>query len=788
MFQHHLLLIYRNFKRYKSSFFINLIGLSAGLSCALLIYLWVNDELQKDQFHSDRLYQVMENQHMADGINTVDGTRGPLAEAMAEELPEVESAVISTPTYWLGKSKVSVGNQLAISAAGKFVGPNFFKMFSYPLLTGSADQVLAEKNTVVISESLALKLFKHTDVVGKEMVFSNTEMESQNHVLIAGVFKDVPESSSDQFDFLVSEDVLFNEGTYRKWGNNGPHTFITLKEGEDPAAFNLKINDFLKNKAQSKNTLFIRPFADNYLYNHFENGKVTGGRIDYVKLFSLIAVFILVIACINFMNLSTARASRRLKEVGIKKVMGAQRSTLIMQYLAESMLLTFIALFLSLAVVELLLPQFNTLVGKELSLRFTGTLILSMLCITVITGLLAGSYPALYLSGLKPVLALKGKLNLTSGALWTRQGLVVFQFALSVVLIVAVLVVYKQIAYVQSKNQGYHKENVLYFETEGALQHRVPFILAQVKRIPGVVNASSIDRELLGDLSFTFGDFNWEGRDPKEVIKFQRAHVNADLIETLGIEMAEGRSFSAQYGSDTSKVIINEAGIKVMRIKNPIGKIFSVWGKELQIIGVIKDFHFESLHEPVRPMFLKYAPLRTNRIMVKASAGEAGAVIKGLQQFYATYNPGFPFQYRFLDQDFQAQYEAENRVALLSRYFAMLAITISCLGLFGLATFTAEKRAKEIGIRKVLGASGLHVIYTLSKDFTKPVIIAILFALPLSYVLTKSWLDSFAYRIELQLWYFVAAGLLAFIFSLITVFFQALKAARTNPIQSIRAE
>jgi putative ABC transport system permease protein len=302
------------------------------------------------------------------------------------------------------------------------------------------------------------------------------------------------------------------------------------------------------------------------------------------------------------------------------------------------------------------------------------------------------------------------------------------------------------------------------------------------------LNASSIDRELLGDLSFTFGDFNWEGRNPKEVIKFQRAHVNANLIETLGIEMAEGRSFSDQFGSDTSKIIVNEAGIKVMRLKNPIGKIFSVWGKDLQIIGVIKDFHFESLHEPVRPMFFKYAPLRTNRIMVKAGAGEVGSVIKNLQAFYAKYNPGYPFQYRFLDQDFKAQYEAENRVAQLSRYFAMLAITISCLGLFGLATFTAEKRAKEIGIRKILGASGLNIIYTLSKDFTKPVIVAIVLALPISYVLTKTWLNSFAYRIDLQLWYFVAAGVLALFLSLITVFFQALKAVGTNPIQSIRTE
>jgi len=791
MFKHHLLLIYRNFKRYKSSFFINLIGLSAGLSCTLLIYLWVNDEIQIDRFHNERLYQVIQNEHLTDGVQTVEGTPGILAETMAKEIPEVETAVATSPGFWLGQSKVSANHQPAIKAAGKFAGPDFFKVFSYPLITGNKNEILSGKKTVAISESMAMKLFNSTDVVGKEMVWSNTEMQAENHALISGVFKDIGTNSSEQFDFLVSYDVLLGpEGNsgYRKWTNYGPSTFVVLKKDADPKLFNTKIKNYLKTKGVKNYTLFIRPFAQSYLHNQFENGKVAGGRIAYVRLFSLIAVFILIIACINFMNLSTAKASRRSKEVGVKKVMGAPRGSLIVQYLSESMLLTIMAVFVSLLAVELMLPQFNQITGKHLTLQFNTTFLLSILGVTIFTGLLSGSYPALYLSGLKPSAALKGKLQLSAAALLTRQGLVVFQFAFSVILIVAVLIIYKQIEYVQKSNPGFKKDNVLYFETNGKLKNNINFVINEVKKIDGVVNASSIDRELLGDLSYTLGDFGWEGRDPKEVVKFQRADVNAGLIETLGIKMAAGRSFSERFGSDTSKVIINEAGIKVMRLKDPVGKIFKLWGNDMQIIGVAKDFHFESLHRKVGPMFIRYKPTHTNRVMVKIKAGSIKPVIEELQKFNTQYNPEYTFDYKFLDQDFQAQYVAETRVAVLSRYFAMLAIVISCLGLFGLATFTAEKRFKEIGIRKILGASEFNVVYILSKDFTKPVLISILIALPIGYFLGKNWLDSFAYRIDLKLWFFIVSGFLAFLISLATVFFQAFRAAKMSPIEAIKAE
>jgi putative ABC transport system permease protein len=791
MFKHHLLLIYRNFKRYKSSFFINLIGLSAGLTCALLIYLWVNDELQIDRFHQEHLYQVIQNEHLTNGVQTVEGTPGILAETMAQELAEVETAVATSPSFWLGQSKVSANHKPAINAAGKFASPDFFKVFAYQLITGNKDEVLTGIKTVAISESTAMKLFNSTDVVGKEMIWTNTEMQAENHATVTGVFKDFDKNSSEKVDFLVSYDVLLGpEGNagYRKWTNYGPNTFVVLKKDTEPTAFNAKIKDYLKAKGVNNYTLFIRPFAESYLYNQFEDGKVAGGRIAYVRLFSLIAVFILIIACINFMNLSTAKASRRLKEVGVKKVMGAPRGSLIIQYLCESMLLTILAVFVSLLAVELMLPQFNDLTGKQLILQFNGSLCLAIIGITLITGLLSGSYPALYLSGLKPATALKGKLQLTAAALLTRQGLVVFQFAFSAILIVAVLIIYKQIEYVQQSNPGFKKENVLYFETNGNLKNKVNFVVDEVKKMQGVANASSIDREFLGDLSFTLGEFDWEGRNKQEVIKFQRADINAGLIETLGIKMAAGRSFSKQFVSDTSKVIINETGIKAMGLKNPVGKIFRLWGVDMQIIGVIKDFHFESMHKKVGAMFMRYKPTHTNRIMVKIKAGNVKQVIEELQKFNTKHNPAYTFDYRFLDQDFQAQYTAETRVSILSKYFAMLAIVISCLGLFGLATFTAEKRFKEIGIRKILGATKFNVVYMLSKDFTKPVLIAIVIALPIGYLLSRTWLNSFAYRIDLKLWFFIAAGFLAFLISLITVFFQAFRAARMSPIEAIKTE
>jgi predicted permease len=801
MFQHHLLLIYRNFKQSKGSFFINLMGLSTGLACALLIYLWVADELSIDKFHQNdsRLFRVMERQQLDNGVVVGDKSAGLLAETLAEEMPEVEYATAVKHYSWFSRFVLSAKAHKSIKAIGQFASKDYFQVFSYGLIQGKAQEVLKDKNSIVISDEVALRLFNTTgNLIGKTIEWEYGPDKGQ--ATVSGVFSKVPANSSEQFDFLLPFDVWKElEPEVLEWENNGTNTYVVLKPGTNLDQFNTKIaplveqfNSKIPPLVQGRNrgsnrTLLLAPYSAKYLYGNYENGVQSGGRITYVKLFSIVAVFILLIACINFMNLSTAKASRRIKEVGVKKVIGATRSNLISQYLGESMLMACISLLVAILLVWMLLPPFSQLTGKQLSLPLDMGLITALLAVTLFTGLVAGSYPALYLSGFSPAMVLKGKLHRSVGEAWTRKGLVVFQFSLSVILIVAVLVVYKQVAYIQNKNLGYTKDNILYFEREGKLQENQEAFLAEVKKIPGIVNASSISSSIIGSHNTT-GGVHWKGRNPDAVVAFEVVRVNYDLIETLDIEMTEGRTFSKEFGTEASSIIFNEAAITAMGLKDPVGKTINLWGKNMQIVGIAKDFHFESLHEPVKPLFFILQPQNTYTFMVKISAGKEKAAIGDLRKLYRGFNPGYAFEYKFLDQDFQAQYAAEQIVAALSQYFAGLAILISCLGLFALAAFTAERRRKEIGIRKVLGSSEWEIIRLLSGDFTRIVLTAIVIALPISYVLTKSWLDNFAFSIDLEWWYFAAAGLIALLVAWLTVGVQALKAARANPVNSLKEE
>ena len=789
MLKHNLLIIFRNFIRSKSTFFINLIGLSTGLACALLIYLWVNDELHVDKFNKNdsRLYQVMENAHLSDRVITQPYTPDFLAETMSEEIPEIEYAAGVTPSSWFGFT-LSV-NETNLRAIGQFADKDFFNMFSFHLLQGNPNKVLTDKDAVVISEELAKKLFNTTEnVIGKTIEWQLLDYKEQ--AIISGIYEVVPENSTMQFQFVLTyqawKDFSKKIGRTLNWDNHGPYTYVTLKEGTNINSFNKKIAGFIKNKNKSSNvTLFTRSYSDGYLFNKYENGMQAGGRIEYVKLFSIIALFLILIACINFMNLSTAKASGRLKEVGIKKTIGAARKSLIIQYMSESVIISLISLIFAIVLVELLLLQFNNITGKHLSLN--AGIILPFLGIALITGLISGSYPALYLSGFSPITMLKGKLNRLTGELWIRKGLVIFQFTLAILFIVAVLVVYKQIDFIQTKNLGYNKDNIIYFNKEGKAAENQDAFLRELKTVPGVIYASSTSTNLMGSFGTTDG-VRWEGKNPEDDIRFEDVNSNYDLIETLGIELKEGRSFSREYGSEDTKIIFNEAAINVMGLKNPIGKTVKLWGKEREIIGVTKDFNFESLHENVKPLFFILHPDRTIKIMVKIKGGDERETINNIRKFYSSFNTGFIFDYNFLDKDYQALYESENRVSALSKYFAGLAILISCLGLLGLATFTAQQRRKEIGIRKVLGSSEFGIIYLLSVDFTKLIFASLIIALPVSYYLTKNWLDSFAYRIDLSLWYFVIAGLITLIIAWLTVGIQAIKAATANPVKSLRYE
>jgi len=792
MFRHNLLLIYRTFKRFKSTFVINLIGLSTGLTCALLIFLWIQDELAVDKFHdkNKRLYQVMENTAQADGIATGPHTPDLLAETISKEMPEVEYAIAVTPGNLLGKFTLTDG-QVATKAAGQYVSSDYFNAFSYPLSQGDNNQVLADKHSAVISKGLAVKLFKtDREVIGKTLECEILGFKEP--IIITGVFEGTPANSSEQFDFVLSfelwKDLSQKFGRPINWDNHAPSTYLVLREDTNLDAFNKKIAGFIKEKNKESNvTLFTVPYSNQYLHGKYKNGVQSGGRIEYVRLFSIIALFILSIACINFMNLTTARTSRRIKEIGVKKAMGASRKTLIYQHLSESITMAFLSMALAIMFVELLLPQFNLITGKQLTLTLAPKLILSIAGITFFTGLLSGSYPAFYLSGFSPAFVLKGKLTTSFSELFVRKGLVLFQFVLSVILIVSVLVVYKQIEFVQGQNLGYDKNHIIYFDIEGKVSENQDAFFTEVKKIPGIENVSSIGSMLMGHSSSTSG-LTWEGKNPRDVIEFENVPVNYGMIETLGLTLSAGRPFSRDFNTDDHAIIFNEAAIDAMGLKNPIGKAINLWGENMEIIGIARNFHFESLHESVKPLFFILNPKHTMKVMAKIEAGKEKEAIDGLKKFYGKFNPGYLLDYKFLDQDYQTQYVSEKRVGMLARYFAGLAIVISSLGLFGLATFTAERRLKEIGIRKILGSSRFGIVYLLSSEFARIVFASIIIALPLSYFIATQWLNSFAFRIELKWWYFFSAGLTAFIIALITVGMQAVKASRVNPVNHLRTE
>lgn len=791
MYQHNLKLTYRNFLKYRSSFFINLIGLATGMACAFLIYLWVMDELSMDKFHSKdkQLYQVLLN-HEENGIlRTGPGTQGILGEALEQEVPEVILAVEDTDSKWFGENFVLSNGEEFIKAAGKFSAADYFRLFSFGFKHGNPEDVLSDKKAIVITESLAQNLFGTTEgIVGKSIEWQLLQFKGQAE--ITGILKDLPRNSTEQFDFVLPFQIYKEVvGGDMNWGNYNTYTYVELAEGTDINQLNNKLAGFVKEKADWSNvTPFFKKYSENYLYGTYENGVVVGGRITYVKLFAIVAAFVLIIACINFMNLSTARASRRLKEIGIKKTLGAARKSLISQFIGEALLITLMAFIVAFLLVYLLLPQFNELTGKSLTLQMSPHLLFSILGIIFFTGLMAGSYPALYLSGFKPLNILKGKLNTSSfGEFWTRQGLVVFQFVLSIILVVSVLVVYKQIEYVQTTNLGYDRESVIKIPAEGKAVDNIQLFMSELKKVPGVINASATSHSVVQSSGYTTG-IKWEGKDPDINIRFEQGRAYYDLIETLSIKLKEGRSFSNEFGDEKSKIIFNEAAIEVMGIEDPIGKIVNMWGDDKEIIGVTENWHFASLHNKVEPMLFHFDTEYLQHILIKIDGENIRQSIKNINSFYKSFNPGYALDYTFLDQNYQEQYVAEERISVLSRFFAGIAIIISCLGLFGLAAFTAERRQKEIGIRKILGAGNLKIISLLSGDFTKMVLVAIFIAIPASYLIAIIWLEKFAYKIELEWWFFAGAGVLALLIAWLTVSIQTVKAANINPVQCLKDE
>ena len=781
MFQHYFKMTLRGFRKHLTSFLINVIGLATGLGAALLIYIWIQDELHVDQFHSPQLYQVMEHQHYSNGIGTTISTPGILGEYLEKDFPEVR---YGCETTWNVRSQLTYQDKL-FKKEGIYAGSHFFELFSFPLLAGSTETVLAAKTNIALSETLAKSLFGSTEAaLGKAILFNNA-IQYQ----VSAVFQDPPARSSMKFDFVLPWKVFEDENDWvKQWGNNGPRCNVLLNDGVDVAALNAKIKDYIKEKDEGSTVdLFVVPYGKRYLHGRYEDGIQVGGRIDYVRLFGIVALFILIIACINFMNLATARASQRAHEVGVRKAIGAERRSLIIQYLSESMGVSLIALVLAWALAWLALPVFNSITSKSMVLTLDERTIFGSLTILLFTGLVSGSYPALYLSSFNPVRVLKGKIKSSWGEVFARKGLVIFQFVLSIVLIIAVLIVRQQIEYVQTKNLGYNKDQLIHFEAEGEIDKKKDVFLDRVRQLPGVVAASSVGHSFLGQNSNTYG-IDWPGKEEGTRILFENFTADYSLLSTMGIQLKDGRDFSKEFGADSSKIIVNEKAVEIMHLDHPLGTVIKQWGTEKEIIGVVKDFHFQSLHEDLRPAFFWLSPKNAWNIVVRLDPTQVKPGIQNIENLFHTFNPGFIFEYTFQDEDYAEIYQAEQRVASLSKYFAGIAIIISCLGLFGLAAFTADRRTKEIGVRKILGAGSWNIIWLISRDFTRLVIIAIVIAVPVAWYLTRRWLSDYAFAVHPSIWVFLGAALAALTIAWLTVSTHAYRATQVHPADCLQDE
>lgn len=780
---------FRSLWRQKGYSFLNIFGLAIGMACSLLILLWIRDEVAVDNFHAkgDRLYSVYERQYYDGKIESGHYTPGVLPEEMKKTLPDVEMS----SGFDGGQRMTFQVEDKILKEDGAFAGADFLRMFSYPLLEGSAETALAQPVGMAISRKMAVAFFGSPEAaIGKTI-----RNENRRDLKVTAVFEDLPSIASGKFDFLINWYAYLDDNSWAKdWGNNGPETLMLLRKDANPAAFDGKITHFLAkyNKYMSKSfyiELGIQRFGDVYLHGQIVNGKIEGGRIEYVRLFSLVAIFILCIACINFMNLTTARSVKRAKEIGIRKVVGAVRPALIRQFMAEAILLAMLSAVIALGMVLLALPAFNHLTGKEIVFPYaSASFWLSLVVLTIVTGVLSGSYPALFLSNFQPIRVLKGTMRFSPATAWFRKGLVVFQFMLSIVLIIGTIVVSEQIDYVQSVNLGYNRENLVYIPLEGDLTGRYKLFKQEALQLPGVAMVSRASQSPTDIENGTLG-VDWDGKDPNNTIMFTNTSVGYDFLKTMGLQLTEGRDYSPAYGTDTVGYILNEEAARRIGYKTPIGQRLTFWGKKGTIIGVVRNFHFNSLHDPIRPLIIHYGEADDyGQVLVRIKAGQTKTTLKGLEELCKQLNPSFPFTYQFADEQYRNLYKSEEVVHGLANCAAALAIFISCLGLLGLAMFTAEQRTKEFGIRKVLGAKAGTLFTLLSKDFLILVLVAFVPASGLAGWAMYEWLQDFAFQISLHWWVFALAGALALLIALATVSFQAIKVALANPVRSLRTE
>lgn len=790
MLKNYFKIAVRQLARHKGFTAINISGLAIGMGAVILILLWIRSEVSYDNFHAKRgrIYELWNRGVYSGNLECWNTTPKVAAKALMQDIPEVEKVV---RVDWPRSELFTIGDK-KITIRGNFVDKTFLDVFDFPVLQGNAKTMLSDASSIVLTENAAQKFFGSTDVIGKTV-----KLGIKNNLTVTGILSDPPKNTRFNFEYLIGWDYLLKESEDGKedeqWGNNSTRNYILLKENASLASAQDRVKHLRKKYEEDKDMLemFLYPMERWRLHSNFENGVEAGGKIEYVRLFGIIAGFILLIACINFMNLSTARSEKRAREVGIRKTVGAQKSSLVRQFLIESVLMSLLSFIISVVLVQVSLPAFNALTGKSLSIDFSSAY--SWLCAIVFilfTGLLAGSYPAFFLSAFKPVKVLKGAFRAGNSLIAPRKVLVVVQFTFAIVLIICTIIVKQQISHVQQRQAGYNKDNLIYVFTSGDLTKNYALVKQELLGSGVAASVCRTNSPLTEGWNDSWG-FEWEGKDPNDKTDFDRFICDEGIIKTAGLDLVKGRDFNlAQFPTDSFGIILNESAVKVMGFKEPLGQIIKDNEKDWHVIGVARDFILRSPYEPTRPMIIEGCMggwLSTIHIKFNTSRLTADN-IKLTESVFKKYNPEYPFEYHFISQEYAKKFDNEKRTGALATLFAALTIFISCLGLFGLATYMAENRIKEIGVRKVLGASVLNITVLLSGNFLKLVTVSFVLASPLAWWFMHTWLSDYPYHVTIKWWVFIMAGVASVLISITTISFQAIKAAVTNPVKSLRTD
>lgn len=788
MIKNYFKIAWRNLVRNRLYSIINIGGLAIGMAVSFMLLLYVYNEFSFDKFNvnSDRLYEVMRNQPSNGELQTGTATPVPLAPAMIKDFPEVEKVARTNWPYDILMNYKDKAVKINTMAAD----PDLLSMFSFDFIYGNKHDALTDMSTIVLIQSSAKALFGDMNPVGQVIKLNN-----QYPLKVSAVIKDNPVNSSFNFKALISWQQLTAEQQWVKtsgWGNYSFQTYAMLKPGVSLASVNSKLKYIVKkyDPNNKENTMFLYPFTRLHLFSEFKNGVNTGGSIDSVRLFLFLAIGILIIACINFMNLSTARSERRAREVGVRKAVGARRLALIQQFMGESLMIAFLSLVLALVLVAVLIQPFNDIIQLQLSLPF-GNLWAwgAALGVTIFTGLVAGSYPALFLSSFKPVKVLKGQIISTKSTVLPRQVLVVIQFASAIVLILCSIFIYKQIDYIKDRPVGYDRNGLVDLPVEGSMVTRFENFRQDAINAGAITDGAMTSMSITNNGSNSWG-ITWQGQLPGEdKLPIDQMVVTYHFTDTYGLKIIEGRDFSLANPSDSATIMLNQAAVKLMRFKEPLGQIVNYQGTPRKVIGVIDNFVWGSPYEPVKPAIIGYSKGWVGNIALRLNpAKSVSASLAILGNIYKKYNPQYPFEYKFTDEKFNQKFNSERLLGTMSAGFTCLAIVISCLGLFGLASFSAEQRKKEIGIRKVLGATTGHLWFNLSQEFVRLVIISFIIGSAISWYYIHQWLYKYTYHTSISVWVFLITMFLSLTICLLTVSWQAIKAAITNPVKSLRSE